>query len=252
MTMMACPPISPAESARALLSVQPRLDLSDQNLLAAYWRFHPRFRFFKTVVPNAQVPDIGAGAGGLAQWKSWLEPVRTDIRVFAVDQARPSPDHRYERWETVDLDHALPRFPGLTFDAAILSHVVEHLSAPTRLLSWLAARLRPGSPIYIEWPSLASAEQPNREALLPYGVDLVISNFFDDATHRRLISPDALRDALLTAGFSIRVSGTIDLGLIGEEMLARGLRHDDPFSRLAGFWSVTGWANWVEAVTVQA
>lgn len=238
----------PATMATHLQALQPRFDMSDGDLLATYWRFHPRFRFLKTLTADATVLDVGAGAGGLPGWKSWLEPVRADLRLYAVDRAPAPRGHGYEAWACADLDDTLPDFPDRAFDAALLSHVVEHLRDPACLLGWLGRCVRPGGRVCVEWPSETSAHLPRREALLPLGIDIVITNFFDDATHRRPVTSDEVREALSAAGLRATASGTIDLGLVGEEMLARGLRQDDPFSRLAGFWSVTGWCNWIEAV----
>ncbi|HVZ07365.1 MAG TPA: methyltransferase domain-containing protein [Rhodopila sp.] len=240
--------MDPADLARQLLALQPCLDIADGELLAAYWRFHPRFRFVKTARAGASILDVGAGAGGLPAWKAWLDPQRHDLRLFAADRAPAPQQHGYDSWECLDLDEALPDFPGITFDAALLSHIVEHVRDPALLLAWIGSRLAIGGRIYIEWPSEASVRLPRREALLPFGVDLMISNFFDDATHRRPVTMEELRIALRDAGFRVTASGTIAAGLLGEELLARGLRRDDAFARLAGFWSMTGWCNWVEAV----
>jgi len=83
---------------------------------------------------------------------------------------------------------------------------------------------------------------------LRHGIDIVITNFFDDATHLRVIPAAELTTALIAAGFHIAGSGTIDAGLIGEELLARGLLRHDPFARLSGYWSISGWSSWIVAV----
>ncbi|MBS0642291.1 MAG: methyltransferase domain-containing protein, partial [Proteobacteria bacterium] len=206
--------IDPASLAQQLQALQPRFDMSDGDLLATYWRFHPRFRFLKTLPGHAAVLDVGAGAGGLPGWKTWLEPVRTDLRLYAVDRTPAPHGHGYEAWACSDLDDALPDFAAASFDAALLSHVVEHLRDPARLLGWIGRCVRPGGRVYVEWPSEVSTTLPPREALLPLGIDIIISNFFDDCTHRRLIPAAEVHAALSATGLRPTASGTIDLGLV--------------------------------------
>ncbi|WP_428483573.1 class I SAM-dependent methyltransferase [Rhodopila sp.] len=232
---------------RRIGALRPRLSCSDTDLLEAYWRLHPRFHFVKTVPADAALLDIGAGSGGLARWKRWLQPFRDDIVFYGVDRARGTDAHLYRRWECVNLDAALPDFPDVTFDAFMLSHVIEHLGDPARMITWIASRIRPGGRVYIEWPNENAARQPRREAFLRHDIDIMITNFFDDATHLRMIPPDEVLGPLTRSGFRIIGSGTVDLGLPGEEMLARGLANGDAFARLAGYWSMSGWSNWVVA-----
>ncbi len=112
---------------RRIRALRPRLAMSEDDLLETYWRFHPRFRFVKTAPANAALLDIGAGSGGLARWKTWLPPIRDDIVCYGADRQRGADAALYRDWEAVDLDDVLPRFAGVTFDAAVLSHVIEHV-----------------------------------------------------------------------------------------------------------------------------
>jgi SAM-dependent methyltransferase len=230
-----------------LSSLCSQMTCSDDTLIETYWRLHPRYRFVKTAPRRAALLDIGAGSGGMAQWKCWGEPRRNDIRFFGVDTARGEHAALYSRWEAIDLDERSPRFRWVTFDACVMSHVIEHVRDPLRLLRWLGTRLRRGAPVYIEWPGAASLVQPPREALLPHGVDIMITNFFDDATHLRPITRHDLLAWLAEAGLAVRESGSIDLGTVGEEMLLRGLRDGDAFKKLCGYWSATHWADWILA-----
>ncbi len=228
-------------------ALTPRLSGSDDALLETYWRFHPRFRFVKTAPANAMFLDLGAGGGGLAQWAGWLDPHRADIAFHGVDRERGAGADLYAAWESADLDKQFPDFPGVTFDAVFMSHVIEHLADPARMFGWIATRLRPGGRLYLEWPGANAALQPKREAFLRHGIDITITNFFDDSTHLRMLPMAELSAALTRTGFSIAEAGTIDLGVIGEEMLARGLASNDGFARLAGYWSISGWSDWIVA-----
>jgi hypothetical protein len=57
-----------------LNSLEPRMYLSDLDLVEMFWRAHPRFNFFKSLPWGANLLDIGAGNGGLVYWKDWLKP----------------------------------------------------------------------------------------------------------------------------------------------------------------------------------
>lgn len=232
---------------RRMQGLHRRLSCSDAELLEMYWRFHPRFRFVKTLPAHARLLDVGAGSGGLAYWKGWLEPKRDDIVFHGIDQYRGTEAHLYRAWESLDLDHAAPSFPGVSFDAFVLSHVIEHLRDPARMLQWITSRAAPGGRVYLEWPGENAARQPGREAFLKHGIDIVITNFFDDSTHLRVISPAELLMLLTGSGFTINESGTIDHGVVGEELLARGLANGDGFAKMAGYWSLSGWSHWIVA-----
>lgn len=239
--------ISIDQMVRQLRRIRSQLACSDDALLELYWRFHPRFRFLKTAKADAKLLDIGAGSGGMGNWLKWGEPKRDDVSLYGVDLVRGVDAWLYRGWEDIDLDATMLRFPGVIFDACVLSHVIEHVRELRRLLAWLASRLPPEAPIYIEWPSEESARLPGREMLLPHGVDITITNFFDDASHLRMIPAAELTAWLSEAGFYVREAGVVDLGIIGEEMLARGLLENDALCKLSGFWSITGWANWIVA-----
>src|SRR5271166_502933 len=156
-------------------SLRPRLSCSDGELLEIYWRFHPRFQFVKTAPAHAAMLDIGAGSGGLAQWTTWLQPIRDEIVFYGIDQQPGEHTHLYRGWESLDLDSAQPVFPGVTFDAFVLSHVIEHLRDPARMITWIASRIGPGGRVYIEWPGENAARQPGREEFLSLSLAIFVA-----------------------------------------------------------------------------
>jgi Methyltransferase domain len=163
-----------------LKSLEPRMSLSDPDLVEMFWRAHPRFNFFKSLPWGANLLDIGAGNGGLVYWKDWLRPQRADLNLYGVD--RNVGEHRdlYAGWEAVDLDAAPPSFPAVKLNAFFASHVIEYLAAPESLLRWLATRAEPGARLYLEWTSPATLDLPAREQLHKFDIDVVTSNFMDD------------------------------------------------------------------------
>lgn len=226
----------------SLLTSSPLLPLDDEAVEALFWSFHPRFRFFKTLRAGARLLDIGAGGGGLQFWRDWGPPPRPDIAMYGVDQARGEFADRYQGWQTIDLDAAVPLFPGIRFDGFLMSHVLEHLADPSRLLAWMATVAAPGARIYLEWPHPDTRGLPSAELLRQRGFDIQIFNFNDDATHLATPSLAEAAAMLLAAGFDVRKSGRVEPGLAAQELLARGVRADVMAWRQMGLWGVSGWS----------
>jgi len=95
-----------------LRSIERRMDVSDDDLLEIAWQVHPRFHFFKSLPWRANLLDLGAGDGGLANWKGWLRPQRPDLNLYGVDLSVGAHKDLYAGWEAVNLDAEPPSFPG--------------------------------------------------------------------------------------------------------------------------------------------
>ena len=228
-----------------LKSIEPRLGVSGDELVALFWQAHPRFQFFKTLPWDARVLDIGAGSGGLAHWKNWGRPPRPDLELYGVDLEIGEYSNLYRGWEAIDLDATLPAFAGIELSAFYTSHLIEHLAEPVRLLRWIGERAPPRAKIYLEWPNPNSMQLPKRSELSERGIDVVISNFTDDLTHRETPDLSTCCRWLGEAGFVVLSSGTIDIGMVGEELFIRGR---DSGERTMGYWSITGFSHYITAV----
>ena len=228
-----------------LKSIEPRLGVSGDELVALFWQAHPRFQFFKTLPWDARVLDIGAGSGGLAHWKNWSRPPRPDLELYGVDLEIGEYSNLYRGWEAIDLDATLPAFAGIELSAFYTSHLIEHLAEPVRLLRWIGERAPPRAKIYLEWPNPNSMQLPKRSELSERGIDVVISNFTDDLTHRETPDLSTCCRWLGEAGFVVLSSGTIDIGMVGEELF---IRAKDPGERTMGYWSITGFSHYITAV----
>src|SRR5205823_6029919 len=134
---------------------------------------------------------------------------------------------------------------GARLNAFLATHLIEHLAEPERLIRWIAERGEPGARIYLEWPNPITLHLPSREALAGHGIDVVGSNFRDDPTHRHCPEMPAVLDWLGRCGLAVVAHGAIDLGAVGEEMYARA---GEPNLRTMGYWSLTRWCVFVEAV----
>lgn len=220
------------------------------DIESLYWFFHPRFRFFKTVARNARLLDVGANQGGLAQWRGWNKPDRADISMYGVDLARGVHAGDYAEWESGNLDNAMPSFPGVSFEAIVCSHLIEHIQRPAELIRWMSNRMSPRGRLYLEWPNQTSLDLPSRDELAAAGWPVMISNFYDDDTHRRLPPEEDIVAALDAAGLAIVERGVIDMGELTDQLIAMGRQLSDPQMTLQGFWSLTHWSRYVIAEKV--
>jgi hypothetical protein len=90
--------------------------------------------------------------------------------------------------------------------------------------------------VYLEWINPISRSLPTREQLSKHGIEVLTSNFIDDGEHKQAPDLARLGTWLSDAGFTIIASGAVDLGILGEELFARGADRD---SRSMGYWSMT-------------
>jgi SAM-dependent methyltransferase len=215
-----------------------------EELIDTYWRSHPRFSFFKGTPPNAVILDIGTGTGGLAFWREYLEPRRSDIRLFGIDLAEPVSRSLYDRFAVVNLDNEFP-FPEMAFDAVFASHVLEHVQDPAQIVHGIAARLGAGARAYVEMPSPTSKALPSAQVYRDRGWPMIISNFYDDATHRETLDLTELIRIGAAAGLRCVESGAISSPYLEDALIAKGLEWQDGEILLYGYWSKTRWAHYV-------
>ncbi|MBV9585451.1 MAG: hypothetical protein JO213_11265, partial [Alphaproteobacteria bacterium] len=135
--------------------------------------------------------------------------------------------------------------PGINLNAFYTTHLIEHLAEPQCLIRWLGDRAEPNSRLYVEWPDPSTAELPTSEDLRKSGIEVVMSNFADDLTHKESPDPATLIGWLAEAGFSLISSGTIDAGIFGEELFARGTDSD---TRTMGYWSIVKFSHYAVAI----
>jgi hypothetical protein len=222
-----------------------RLDVSDDELQAAFWLHHPRSRFIKSLPLGATVFDIGAGEGGLPGWAKWLNPPRPDLAFYGLDHKSAPDNSEYAGWEVVDLDERLPKLEGINPDAFYAAHLIEHLRDPWSLLRWMACRSQSSIVrVYLEWPNPERSDLPRTHEIREAGVDVMISHWLDDHTHKIAPRLAEITDALAGNGFEVVEGGSIDLGLLAEELYVRS---DDLGARTIAFWCMTRWSNFVVA-----
>lgn len=110
---------------------------------------------------------------------------------FGIDnvnpRSTPPPNYTFLR---VDIEKEPLPFEDDSFDAVVLSHVIEHVADQLRLFDEAFRVLRIGGLLYVECPSTRSLLFPS----MPFEFERNFSlNFFDDPTHKsRPHSPQSL------------------------------------------------------------
>ena len=223
---------------------------SRPELVSLYWNYHPRYRFLKTLPRGSRLLDAGAGPGGLVLWKEWLPPRRDDIRMCAVDMVPGELFERYDDFQICDLDSEQLKYGPGSFNAVLLSHVLEHIKDEKKFFLELGRVLTAGGRLYVEVPTPASRHFPGRQLFLDRGVDVSTVNFFDDSTHLRTFSLGELSALAEGSGFTPLESGLIGNRYMEDELLSFGIRNGDQELATYGLWSKLGFAHYLVAERV--
>lgn len=228
--------------------------LSKEKIQELLHLLHPRGLFLKTLPKDATLLDMGAGDGGLAVLKTWPFPPRPDIKLYAYSLSDKDGNFRnYNGYEIGNWEESKPVFRGITFEAIFCSHFIEHISDPEVFLQWCRQKLAPEGRLYLEWPSPYSLQLPSRTDLEAAGVNLIISNYRDDHTHRELPDRQKILGFLEQSGFTMEQTGYIHLPFLEDQLLAHfaGGRGRNGYEVQAAFWSKTLWAQFIVAIRHQ-
>jgi len=208
------------------------------KLIELYWHFHPRFKSFK-IFPrqNARVLDIGSGSGGLYFWKEYMEPVRTDLEMTALDLQKGEYFDNYNGYVVFNLDHGDMPFPESSFDYILLSHLIEHVKDWRALIRKCSKVLSDNGLLYIETPSKHTINLPSRDIYRERGYPCTTINFLDDLTHVETVDLDNVCD--YAAGFNITASekGFCRSPFLENHLLSFGWQHNDAEITQYGLWS---------------
>lgn len=186
--------------------------------------------------------DIGCGNHSPSETKKYF-PSSTyhglDRESYNLDQQdKDAIDHFY----SLDLDKdSLDLIPGNFYDVVMMSHVLEHLQDPCKVLAEISSKLKAGGKIYLEFPAIASLGLPSMEGTL---------QFCDDKSHITLPNPYELVNLLLKNQIRILKARTRRDGirlltspLFILKNLLRLLAGKKRDSR--GLWDVTGFAFYI-------
>jgi hypothetical protein len=226
-----------------------RPSLSEGDMLALLSSVHPRTVFVKTLPHGARVLDIDADNGGLEVFRRWLPPPRTDLQMYAYSREKGQNFDAYDGFEIGTWESRPPAFSGIQFSALFCSHFIEQIAEPIPFLEWIAARLTIGGRLYLEWPSPYSVLLPTKSELAKKGINLMISNFHDDATHKMIHDRAKIVSGLSSLSFFIEQQGYVSLPFLEEEVLAHfGEDLRDTYAIQTAYWSKTRGVQYLVAV----
>jgi hypothetical protein len=164
-----------------------------------------------------------------------------------VDIAEPTSDALRHVDEFFRLDLTTTDFSQIRddfYDAILMSHVVEHIMNGESVIRALAAKLKPGGVMFVEFPSVRSLGLPSGTGTL---------QFCDDETHVRVYEISEVANAMLSAGLTVVKAGTrrdwvrialapAAIPLQIRTLIATGHLH------ARGLWDILGFASFVVAI----
>lgn len=153
--------------------------------------------FYLPAQQAGKLLEIGCGSGSmlhLMKQKGWQ--VRgLDFDPRAVENARS------KGLDVAQGELSAQRYPGGSFDAVVMSHVIEHVPDPRALLSECARVTSPGGQVILITPNIASDLSKKFK-----------NNFrgLEPPRHLNLFTPNSLAQLAIRAGFSsVEISTTI-------------------------------------------
>jgi SAM-dependent methyltransferase len=156
--------------------------------------------------PSASVLELGCSDGGtgalaLASGKCGRY-VGVEIAPEAAARARP----RLTQVIVGDIERMALDLPPASFDALVMSEVLEHLVDPWSVVAQLGALVRPGGLVFASSPNVAHLDMVRR--LLRGRWDLEDAGVMD-RTHLRWFTPATFREMFEAAGFETLRVGPI-------------------------------------------
>lgn len=159
---------------------------------------NPLRAFAERVPPGSRVLDVGCWN---MSFKRKADAWGTHLEHAGVDRERPFPPQPDYDFALCDVGREPLPFPNETFDAVVLSHVIEHVSDAVALTREAFRVVKTGGLVYVETPSERSLWIPS----MPFRFEASRSlSFYDDPTHiGRPQSPQSLYRLLSFFGAEI-------------------------------------------------
>jgi len=237
-----------AESCKALCRPDRGAALSLDQAIAAFHVLSPRCRFVKTLPRGGSLLDAGAGDGSLQVYRTWPDPPRKDLQMFAWAGIKGGSFDSYDGYEIGVWPGQKPAFGGRRFDAVLAANFIEHIDDPVAFVEFTISLLTPGGRLYLEWPRPESIALPTASELAELGVNVMTGNYFDDATHRADV-PDfgMIRDVIVGRGLIVRESGIAAVPFVDQELAIHAGATGDIVLMTLAYWSITGWCRFIVA-----
>jgi len=162
-----------------------------------------RAKFVASLPSGGCLLDLGSSDGETLRHMAELRP---DLSFRAVDLVgRPELYPQACEFVRADLEFDSLPWPAASVDAITCMHLVEHLTNLNGLMREAGRLLKPGGRIYFETPhpkTLCLASPPGRAA------GTFTMNFYDDPTHKQMVSIGRLAGLAHDAGLTVEQSGT--------------------------------------------
>ena len=204
----------------------------------------PKFYFMQKAMKGSPftILDLGSGNGSPSRTRDVFPEctyhgvdLNHDYEYAEADVAAP------EKFYKMDLTQLnFSEIPDGQYDYVNLTHVIEHLHNGDKVLEGIAAKLKQGGYMYIEYPGQRSTQLPSMPGSL---------NFYDDPTHVRIYSVKELSGLLRANGFEIISSGTRRSWFYILTIPVRAFQYKRRFGKVQGsvFWDLLGFAEYVFA-----
>ncbi|MGC5342122.1 methyltransferase domain-containing protein [Streptomyces sp. DT24] len=147
-------------------------------------------------LPPGRVLDLGCSGGLFARRLEALGHEVTGVDHVEVPGVRAN----CTRFHLADLEKGLPEEIGTGYDYVVAGDVIEHLSRPGRVLTDIAAVLRPGGRVLLSVPNFSHWYARLRVALGAFDYD---RRGILDETHLRFFTRASLRRTVRSAGYDI-------------------------------------------------
>jgi SAM-dependent methyltransferase len=134
-----------------------------------------------------------------------MAELRPDLRLFAADKMGVPENYPAGcQFARVDFEREKLPWPDSSMTAITCMHLVEHLQTIEPLMREIARLLAPGGRVYFETPHPKSLDVPRASGK---AAGMFTLNFFDDPTHVRVVTVEALADASRREGLQVEQSG---------------------------------------------
>lgn len=157
-----------------------------------------RARFVAGTPRNGTLLDLGASDG---ETLNHIHELRPDLKLFASDKyGAPEKYPQGTVFEQIDFEQQPLPWADASMDSITCMHLVEHLSDLKPLMREIARLLKPGGRAYFETPHPKTLHLPSLKGRFTM-------NFFDDATHVRVVTTDELHALAASEGLVISAAG---------------------------------------------